>query len=179
MFRRTRLQLTRLVLSGLLAVLALPRPGFAADTDARRLSFYHTHTTQRLAVVYYEDGAYIPAALEQVNALLKDFRTGDVHDIDPGLLDILYELRVALNSGGTYEVISAYRSAATNAMLRKKSSGVAKNSQHLKGAAIDVRLTGVESTALRDAALALARGGVGFYAEAEFVHVDTGRVRRW
>jgi len=168
-----------LVLLCLPAILSFSQPGLAEGGDARSLSFYHTHTTERLEIVYYENGAYVPAALEQANEFLKDFRNGERHAIDPALLDILYELRVTLNPDGTYEVISAYRSPATNKILRKKSSGVAKKSQHLKGTAIDVRLTDVELTVLRDAALALARGGVGFYSKSDFVHVDTGRVRRW
>jgi uncharacterized protein YcbK (DUF882 family) len=99
--------------------------------------------------------------------------------MDPHLLDLIYDLREALGSEGTYEVISAYRSPATNDMLRQRSGGVAKNSQHLLGKAIDVRLSDVDLTELRDTAIAMQRGGVGYYASPNFVHIDTGRVRRW
>jgi uncharacterized protein YcbK (DUF882 family) len=132
-------------------------------------------------VVYWRDGDYNPDALEQINHFLADFRTGDLAEIDPALLDIIYDVRASLGSDGTYEVISAYRSPKTNEMLRGRSasSGVAKNSQHLLGKAIDVRLEGVPTAKLRDAAIRLQRGGVGYYEESDFVHMDTGRVRRW
>ncbi len=150
-------------------------------TDERELSFYHTHTGKRLEVVYWQDGGYKEAALEDINRFLSDFRTGDIVDIDPQLLDVIYDVRASLGSDGTYQVISAYRSPKTNDMLRGKSasSGVAKQSQHLLGKAIDVRLEGVSTAKLRDAAISLQRGGVGYYEASDFVHMDTGRVRRW
>ncbi len=145
----------------------------------RSLTFYHTHTDKWLTVTFAESGDYLSGALEEVNQFLGDFRTGHARIMDPELLDILYELRQAVGSDGAYEVISAYRSPATNEMLRQRSSGVARNSQHLKGKAIDVRLQGVNTAVLRDAAIKLRRGGVGYYEGSDFVHVDTGRVRRW
>jgi uncharacterized protein YcbK (DUF882 family) len=149
--------------------------------DSRDLSFYHTHTCKRLSVVYWQDGDYVESALEDVNGFLSDFRTGDVVDIDPELLDIIYDVRESLGSDGTYQVISAYRSPKTNEMLRGRSasSGVAKKSQHLLGKAIDIRLEGTKTAELRDAAIRLQRGGVGYYEASDFVHMDTGRVRRW
>lgn len=151
------------------------------DNDERQLSFYHTHTGKRLDVVYARNGAYIPSALEEINRFLFDFRTGDAARMDPGLLDLIYDVRAALKSDGTYQVVSAYRSPKTNEMLRgrSKSNGVAKNSQHLLGKAIDVRLEGVKTAKLRDTALAMKRGGVGFYEASDFVHMDTGRPRSW
>ncbi|MGI9238820.1 MAG: YcbK family protein [Woeseiaceae bacterium] len=151
------------------------------DDDERQLSFYHTHTGQRLDVVYARDGAYVPSALEEINQFLFDFRTGDAARMDPELLDLIYDVRAALNSNGTYQIVSAYRSPKTNEMLRgrSKNTGVAKNSQHLLGKAIDVRLEGVKTADLRDTALALRRGGVGFYEASDFVHMDTGRPRSW
>ena len=146
---------------------------------ARTLTFYHTHTAEQLTVTYFRDGNYVPEALSSVNHFLRDFRTGDEVEIDPALLDILHELRIATGGAGTYEVISAYRSKKTNEMLRGASGGVAEKSQHLLGKAIDVRLTGVPLETLHAEALVLERGGVGFYANSDFVHVDTGRVRRW
>ena len=157
----------------------LPSAGRPIETADRHLSFYHTHTDKKLDVTYARDGRRIESALTEVNEFLVDFRTGDVTTIDPNLLDLLYDLRESLNSDGVYEVISAYRSPATNEMLRDRSSGVARNSQHLLGTAIDVRLAGVELTSLRDTAIAMQRGGVGYYAASNFLHIDTGRVRRW
>lgn len=150
-------------------------------TDARELSFYHTHTGKRLDVVYWQDGHYVEPALQDINDFLSDFRTGDIVDIDPHLLDLIYDVRESLGSDGIYQVVSAYRSPKTNEMLRKRSaaSGVAKKSQHLLGKAIDVRLEGIRTARLRDAALAIGRGGVGYYESSDFVHMDTGRVRRW
>lgn len=147
----------------------------------RELSFYHTHTGKQLNVVYWSEGDYVDSALEQINAFLSDFRTGDRVEMDPQLLDIIFDVRASLGSDGTYQVISAYRSPETNEMLRNRSSssGVAKTSQHLLGKAIDVRLEGVSTADLRDAAIRLQRGGVGYYEQSDFVHMDTGRVRRW
>lgn len=151
----------------------------ALSIDERRLSLYHTHTGRSLEVVYARGGEYIEPALDRIEHFLSDFRTGDSRTIDPKLLDLIHDLRESLGSDATYEVISAYRSPATNDMLRGKSTGVAQNSQHVVGKAIDVRLQGVETERLRDAAIALQRGGVGYYEVSDFVHVDTGRVRRW
>lgn len=166
------------LLSLALAVLMLPAEPILA-VDERSLSFYHTHTQKTLEVTYQRNGEFIESALSEINGFLFDFRTGDATTIDPDLVDLIYEVREATGSAGTFEVISAYRSPKTNAQLRSKSSGVAKNSQHLLGKAIDVRLRGVELTTLRDAALAMQAGGVGYYEKSNFVHIDTGRVRRW
>jgi len=161
-----------------LATLLLP-PHRATAIDERRLSFFHTHTGKHLNVVYKRGGDYVPEGLREINEFMFDFRTGDVGDMDPQLLDLAYVLRETLGGKGTYEVISAYRSPETNEMLRSRSGGVVKNSQHLYGKAIDVRLSDVELTRLRDTAIAMQRGGVGYYASSNFVHIDTGRVRRW
>ncbi len=166
-------------LLGTLFASLLPSAGRTIDTADRRLSFYHTHTDKELDVTYARDGRHIESALTEVDEFLVDFRTGDVTTIDPDLLDLLFDIRESLSSDGVYEVISAYRSPATNEMLRSRSSGVARNSQHLLGTAIDVRLAGVELTNLRDTAIAMQRGGVGYYEASDFVHIDTGRVRRW
>ena len=168
-----------LVLFGLVAAVGLTGQHDAIAADERRLSFYHTHTHERLDTVFFKDGQYVASALEEVNRFLADFRTGDVAVIDPKLLDLIYEIRESLGSQGTYEVISAYRSPTTNNMLRSRGRGIAKNSQHLLGTAIDVRLDDVPTKKLRDAALAMKKGGVGYYGKANFVHIDTGRVRRW
>jgi uncharacterized protein YcbK (DUF882 family) len=151
----------------------------SSSVAERSLSFYHTHTQKTLDVTYSVGGEYVESALAEVNDFLADFRTGDVTVIDPGLLDLIYDVRASLNSTGTFEVISAYRSPETNEMLRNLGRGVAKKSQHLLGKAIDVRLRNIDSIDLRDAAIKIKRGGVGYYEKSDFVHIDTGRVRRW
>lgn len=173
----------RTVVAIALAALALAAsitpPGSARAADARQLSFYHTHTRLSLEVVYYQNGDYDQSALDRINRFLKDFRTGDVEEINPELLDLLHDIRNDLDSDAAYEVISAYRSPKTNEMLRTTTEGVAKNSHHLKGDAIDVRLRGVRIGKLRDTALRMGRGGVGYYPKSDFVHVDMGPVREW
>ena len=154
-----------------------PEPVRAAD--ARQLSFYHTHTRLSLDVVYYANGEYVDSALDEINRFLKDFRTGEITAINPQLLDLLHDVRNELGPDATVEVISAYRSPQTNEMLRATTTGVAKNSQHVKGNAIDVRLRGIRTTRLRDTAIRMQRGGVGFYPKSDFVHVDMGPVRAW
>jgi uncharacterized protein YcbK (DUF882 family) len=151
----------------------------AAAVDAHRLSFYHIHTAEKLTVTYREHGEIVPAALGEINRYLRDFRTEQIHEIDVALLDTLHALYTAFDSRGNFEVISGYRSPRTNERLRQATSGVAENSLHIQGRAIDVRLTSAETRGLRDAALALAAGGVGYYPESNFVHLDTGDVRRW
>ncbi len=175
---KSRRGLLKTVLGGAFTTLMLPLQRAGAMHE-RRLAFYHTHTGKRLDVVYKRNGEFVPEALSVINTFLSDFRTGEVADMDPHLLDLIYDLREATGSESTYEVISAYRSPATNDMLRQRSGGVAKNSQHLLGKAIDVRLSDVDLTKLRDTAIAMQRGGVGYYASPNFVHIDTGRVRRW
>lgn len=170
---------TCLSLLGLLAATIPAHVSDAGAIDAKELAFYHTHTNERLDIVYFENGEYIESALEKINIYLADFRTGDVIPIDTKLLDLIYDIRENLGSNGTYEVISAYRSPKTNEILRASGAGVARNSQHLLGRAIDVRLDDIPIEALRDAALTMQRGGVGFYKQSNFVHIDTGRVRRW
>jgi uncharacterized protein YcbK (DUF882 family) len=168
--------------SGLFVLLAFSLVSAAAldpGEGARHLSFYHTHTAEELSVTYYSNGAYDNEALAELNHFLRDFRTRDVTEMDPAVLDILFDIQKDAGSTGVYQVISAYRSPATNEMLRSSSNGVAKNSQHLLGKAIDVRLTDLATTKLRDVAISLERGGVGYYRDSDFVHVDTGRVRQW
>lgn len=161
-----------------LAVMSPWRQLFAA-TPERSLSFYHTHTGEKLRLTYFSDGIYHDDALREINHYLRDFRTEEIHSIDSRLLDILYSVQNACNSNGTFEVISGYRSPKTNQQLRKQGHGVAKKSLHMEGRAIDVRLTDVKTSYLRKAAMSLKRGGVGYYASSDFVHVDTGRVRYW
>ena len=158
---------------------SIGRARAAATPAAHRLAFYHIHTAEKLTITYREHGALVPGALEEISRYLRDFRTGQVHEIDVGLLDALCDVYAAFDGRGNFEVISGYRSPRTNAALRHVTTGVAEHSLHVEGRAIDVRLTSAKTTALRDAAIALARGGVGYYPESNFVHLDTGRVRTW
>jgi uncharacterized protein YcbK (DUF882 family) len=151
----------------------------ASAAERRTLKFVHTHTGEKLSACYAAGGSYQSQCLLQVNRFLRDFRTGEIHPIDPTLLDVLYDLQVAADRDDTFEVISAYRSPRTNSQLRSQSSGVAEHSLHMDGKAIDIRLTGFPTKKVRDLALSLRRGGVGFYASSDFVHLDTGRVRSW
>lgn len=143
------------------------------------LSFYHIHTAESLDVTYREQGRIVPAALAELDHLLRDFRTNEAIPIDVGLLDTLTLLYDGFGCRGRYEIISGYRSPRTNSALRHATTGVAQNSHHMYGRAIDVRLVGTATSVLRDAAVDLARGGVGYYPDSNFVHLDTGRVRRW
>jgi uncharacterized protein YcbK (DUF882 family) len=165
--------------AGAAAVLLPFGSAWAGRPGRRSLSFVHTHTGEQLSSVYFEAGEYRASELERINHLLRDFRTGDVHPIDTGVLDILADLRMLADRDEPYEVISGYRSPLTNAALRRHSGGVAEHSLHLQGRAIDVRLPGFSTSRLRELALGMARGGVGFYAQSDFVHLDNGRVRYW
>lgn len=149
-------------------------------TSVARLRLYNTHTRERADVVFRRSGQYVPEGIAALEHHLRDFRRDEMRPFDPRLFDLLVELAQAVGEpDAEFHVISGYRSPATNQMLRSRSSGVAKRSLHVQAQAIDVRLPGVPTARLRDAALGLARGGVGYYAESDFVHVDTGRVRRW
>ncbi|MEA3412231.1 MAG: DUF882 domain-containing protein [Pseudomonadota bacterium] len=161
------------------ATLISPRLSAKTGSQARSLAFYHTHTGESLDIVYHDGSNIIGDALAAINRYLRDFRSDEVHPIDAGLLHQLHSIRNLTGNHGTFEVISAYRSPDTNAMLGSKSNGVARRSLHMEGKAIDVRLTGVDTPRLRDAALALQAGGVGYYHRSDFVHVDTGHVRTW
>lgn len=154
-------------------------PTAVAATPMRELALAHTLWHDELLVQYRAGDAYEPRALAQVNHFLRDPLTNEVCDIDPALLDFLHDVYVLTESRGTFEVISGYRSPATNEMMRRRNNAVARRSQHMLGKAIDVRLTDVNTATLRDAANSLRRGGVGFYPDTDFVHLDTGRVRRW
>jgi uncharacterized protein YcbK (DUF882 family) len=158
---------------------ALPKPGLADAISTRALRFSHTHTGEQLSVEYFGSGQYWPHALSAINWLLRDFRTGDVHVMDTELLDLLHRLAAMTDTGRPFQVISGYRSPATNEMLRHRSEGVAAGSLHMRGQAIDIRLADVPLIKLKAAALAAHRGGVGCYPASDFVHVDTGRVRSW
>jgi len=154
-------------------------PAPRAANDARLLSFVNTHTGETCADAYWQNGAYVPEALTAINQVMRDHRSGEVHEIDPRLLDQLHTLRHAVNATSPFQIISGYRSAESNAGLAAASSGVATRSLHMQGRAIDIRVSGVDLPRLRDAALAMNAGGVGYYEASNFIHIDTGRVRRW
>ncbi len=145
----------------------------------RRLAFLNTHTGERLEACYCRAGRYDPRALRDINHLLRDHRTGEVGAVAPGLLDLLHRLGRRFETPRPFHVISGYRSPETNAALHRRNSGVASQSLHMVGQAIDIRVPGVRTGELKTLALALAGGGVGYYPQSDFVHVDIGRVRFW
>jgi uncharacterized protein YcbK (DUF882 family) len=154
----------------------------AKKSALRTVSLFNTHTGERLKTTYCCDGTYDPAALEQLNHILRDFRVDEVKPIDPHLFDLLHELNGVLETDQPFHIISGYRSPHTNSMLRQRGgthTGVASKSLHMVGKAIDIRLPGVKLDHLRGAARSLKLGGVGYYPTSNFVHVDTGRVRFW
>lgn len=159
----------------------IPGTAFASRLDEPRYStmFKNAHTGETYSGVYRIGRRYLPDEFEKISHVLRDFRTGDVHAIDPRLIDIITSLHV--RSGGTkpFEIISGYRSPKTNAMLRRNTHGVAQNSYHMKGQAIDLRLPGCATHELRNIACNMKAGGVGYYPSSDFVHVDTGDVRTW
>jgi uncharacterized protein YcbK (DUF882 family) len=161
-------------------LLLLPGRAFA-QTGARSVAFDNLHTGEKLKLDYWVDGRYQPDALAEVNHILRDFRSGEVHPIAPGLLDLLASLRARLETEAPVTVISGYRSPTTNAMLRgeHEHSGVAAKSLHMQGMAIDIRIAGRALETVHLAALAQRGGGVGYYPTSDFVHMDVGRVRTW
>ena len=161
---------------------ALAAPVAKPGAPERVLSFFNTHTGERLQASYCCGGVYQPNVLEQVNFILRDFRANEIRPIDPKLLDLLYELGGVLHTDQPYHVISGYRSPQTNSILRTRGgshTGVASGSLHMVGKAIDIRMPGVKLAHLHGAAMSLKLGGVGYYPSSDFVHVDTGRVRYW
>jgi uncharacterized protein YcbK (DUF882 family) len=150
-----------------------------AGRSADWLELHNTHSNETLKVTFRDASGFIPSALEQLDRILGDHRSGEHHAMDPQLYVLLVDLAAAADTEPRYEIISGFRSSGTNEKLRADGGGPAKNSQHIQGKAIDVRLKGVPCDRLRDLAVALKRGGVGYYAKSDFVHVDTARVRYW
>ncbi|HMK21877.1 MAG TPA: DUF882 domain-containing protein [Terriglobales bacterium] len=165
------------VLSPLISASPDPKPSAGLEY---RLRFYHTHTGERLDVVYRHGDIYDPSAQARINQYLRDYRTGEVREYDPRLLDLLRDLMGSLGRPfAQIDVICGYRTPRTNEYLRTHGHAVARHSLHMQAMAIDIRVPGVPTSELRDVALRLHRGGVGYYAASDFVHVDVGRVRRW
>ena len=162
-----------------------PLPGLRPDVppelsmDVRELAFEAAHTGEKLTVPYFDNGRYVSDALQAVKHIMRDHRNDKEHDIDPTLLDVLTVLRERLGTSSPVTIVSAYRSPETNAMLANQSGGVAKNSYHLRGQAIDIRMDDRSSREIFQVALAMQAGGTSLYGRSDFVHIDTGPVRTW
>lgn len=176
----------RFLKAGLGACTLLTLPMAATSVHAaikrpfeKKLSFLNLHTGERTRATFWANGRYIPEGMRAINHVLRDHRTGDRRSIDPDLFDLLYLLQHRLGTRQEFHVISAYRSPATNAKLAEQSGGVAKNSMHTHGKAIDIRLPGRKLSDIRSAAMSLQAGGVGYYPSSNFVHLDTGNFRYW
>lgn len=171
-----------LVLLAISAVLPCWSANVSSPTSAPtyRLRLYHLHTGERIDVVYRVGDRYLPTAVEELDHFLRDHRTGDVKAYDLGEFDLLHDLLVKLGRPDSeIDIVCGYRSPWSNNYLRENGHGVALHSQHMEAKAIDIRIPGIPTAQVRDAALSLHRGGVGYYAQSDFVHVDLGRVRRW
>lgn len=175
-FRRRFLQIGL----GTTASLAMPN-AFAnmLKQPERSITLLNLHTGEQVKATYWAEGEYQASELQAINRVLRDHRTGDMHDIDNNLIEMLNLLHQKMHGKQPFHVISGYRSPKTNAMLRQNSGGVAKKSLHMQGKAIDIRLPGRQLNELRKSALSMKVGGVGFYPGSDFIHIDTGRVRNW
>jgi len=171
-------------------ILGLAAAGFAAATippaiaarrpiGLRTVALKNIHTGEHLNTVYWADGKYVPDAMKRINWVLRDHHTDEVCRIDPDLLDLLTQLQIKLRTREPFQIFSGYRCPATNAMLASMTDGVAQNSLHMQGMAVDIRVPDRSLVKVQRAALSLEAGGVGFYPRSDFVHVDVGRVRRW
>ena len=147
--------------------------------ESRRALLHNLHTGETLDAVYFENGRYVPDALAEAMRVLRDWRNGEEHVMDPRLFDVLHAIHRKLDVTAPFQIISGYRSPQTNAMMHARSPGVASNSQHMQGKASDIRIQGVELGDLHKAALSLKAGGVGLYPVSNFVHVDVAAVRHW
>ncbi len=171
-------------LSALAAVASFsPRLSLAAlknfQSPEKSVSFYNTHTEECLARIYWAQGKYLPEALSDINYILRDHRSGEIRPIDFQLLDLVHGIGLKLDARKPFHIISGYRSPKTNALLRKRGRGVARNSLHMVGKAVDIRLPGCPLSLLRRVAMEMRGGGVGYYPRPDFVHIDVGRVRYW
>lgn len=165
----------------LLGSLPAEAASFAASprSQAYNITFRNQHTGETFSGPYRVGGRYLPDAFEQINLIMRDFRTGEVFPVDPRVIDILYMAHRKTGARQPFEVLSGYRSPRTNDMLRRSSEGVATHSLHLTGQAVDVRLPDYSTRQLRNVAVGMRAGGVGYYADSNFVHMDSGKVRTW
>ena len=167
------------VLTGLASSIASPALAELVTRRSRNLALQNLHTGETVNVDYWANGNYIPEALAEINKVMRDWRSGEIHAIEPRLLDSLSYMRNWMGRKDAFHVISGYRSPTSNAKMASASSGVAKKSLHMEGKAIDIRLPGCELSSLHKAALSMRCGGVGYYPVSNFVHLDVGRVRNW
>lgn len=175
----------RFLRAGLAAAagMLLPSGVFAAVDRAvsqtKTLAFHHMHTGEAIEVAYWAEGRYLPEALAEINYILRDYRTDEIRPIEPRLLDVLHAIASKLKSKRPFHVYSGYRSETTNALLRRRGKHVARNSLHIQGMAADIRLPDRSLSSLRNTAVTLKAGGVGFYPRSRFVHLDVGPLRYW
>jgi uncharacterized protein YcbK (DUF882 family) len=166
---------TALFASGVMSIL----PASARQTIGHEISIRNAHTGEKFQGVYRIGSYYVPSAFRRINRVLRDHRTGDIHPIDPELIDTVSRIQRDCRCGTAVDILSGYRSPKTNNMLRRNTDGVARNSYHMKGQAADIRVPGSSTKKVRNAARALRVGGVGYYPRSGFIHVDTGDVRTW
>lgn len=169
---------------GFLGATIIPEELLAATkklkkVEKRSLDFYNLHTEEKISVTYWVNGKYVPQALKKINFIMRDHRANKIKPIDTSLIDLLYEVKRGLKIKEPFRIISGYRSPETNEMLTQNSDGVAKQSYHLKGMAVDISFEGISIKKVRDYALKLEKGGVGYYPQSNFVHLDVGPVRFW
>ena len=163
---------------GLSTVFTAVVPAYSGG-ETRTLSLYQVHTKERLTITYMKNGKYVPSAMKKLNYFLRDWRRNEAIAISPKTINLMWELHADLGSRAPIHIISGYRSPATNAVMASLSDGVATQSLHTQGKAVDIRLPGHATRHVGRAALSLKSGGVGMYPESDFVHIDTGRVRTW
>lgn len=181
----SRRKLTSCILGNLILLLGISAFSYAGESPVQpepvyRLRLYHTHTNEWIDVVYRVGDTYIPSAIDRLDQFLRDHRTGDVIQLDRRVFDLLHDLTAAVGRpDAEIDIVCGYRTPWSNDFLRRTTQGVASHSLHMQGEAIDIRMPGVSTAKLRNVALTLHRGGVGYYPESRFVHVDVGRVRRW
>lgn len=158
----------------------LAHPVFAAKGPEHRvLSFYNLHTGESLKTCYRANGKLIQRAVKRISHIMRDHRTGEIKPVDINLLDLLHRIAVTTEAPSPFNIISGYRSPSTNAALRKATAGVARKSLHMEGRAIDIRMPGCPTARIHQLAVNLKSGGVGYYPESDFVHLDTGPVKVW
>jgi len=175
--RRTFL---KLIAGGSATSMLLPGLAQAKLTQPERwLRLFNLHTAESALVAYWADGQYVDSGLSALNAFFRDHRNGEIYPIDPNLLDVVYLLTAMSGSKRHVEVVCGYRSPQTNEMLRSTTTGVAKHSYHLTGQAIDFYIPGISLAHLHRLAKSLRAGGVGYYPDSHFIHVDTGPIRYW
>ena len=162
------------------ALSLLPFSAMAVQSPEHQiLSFYNIHTGESLSTCYRSHGKLIHRAVGRISTIMRDHRTGEIKPVDPDLLDLLHRIVMKIKAAEPISIISGYRSPETNAALRRVTRGVAKNSLHMKGRAIDIRVPGFRTEEIRKLAIGLHSGGVGYYPASDFVHLDTGPVKAW